>query len=414
VTITPTETEPELHDDRTAEMLIKEARDATRRRRLKVGVTVFILGVLAIAILMGTGIISVGRRTLTPSSSGGAISTGATNDPPAPRFDEPWAIAAHQQHVWIVNFASNSITELNARSGSLVRVIDARADGLMEPSDIVYGGGHLWVTNDGGDTVTELDARSGSLVRVIKAEGDEANNAASLTYSGGRVWVLNHYGDSITELNARSGSLVRVIHLHSDLDLAQNKTLQDDFGPEDVVANEKHVWISDFTGTGCEILELSVSSGSATRTIRCGSMVTGVGEFSGFLALSGEHLWMTGIDGNSLSEFNAHTGVLVRTVGEKKDNLQGTTGITVAGSHLWVSSLGGTGLVTELNAKSGSLVRVKKDKAYRLTAAEKGHSHGGAALGPLAVTNSRVWVLNQFGSALEWNSLTGSFVRVVK
>ena len=55
-----------------------------------------------------------------------------------------------------------------------------------------------------------------------------------------------------------------------------------------------------------------------------------------------------------------------------------------------------------------------KDTYYRLTKAQIGHSHGGGAFTAVATTRSRVWVVNQFGSVMEWNSSNGSFIRNIK
>jgi DNA-binding beta-propeller fold protein YncE len=87
------------------------------------------------------------------------------------------------------------------------------------------------------------------------------------------------------------------------------------------------------------------------------------------------------------------------------------TAMIVDGSHLWITNQDNTGSVTELNANTGSVIRTMKDTYYRLTKAQKGHSHGGAAFTAVAATLSRVWVVNQFGSVLEWNSSNGSFIR---
>jgi DNA-binding beta-propeller fold protein YncE len=48
-----------------------------------------------------------------------------------------------------------------------VRVISAPADRIDGPSSTVLDAGHLYVVNYTGNTVTELDAGTGKLVRVI-------------------------------------------------------------------------------------------------------------------------------------------------------------------------------------------------------------------------------------------------------
>jgi DNA-binding beta-propeller fold protein YncE len=66
--------------------------------------------------------------------------------------------------VWVANYEGNSVTELNASNGSLLRVINATADGFNFPTSVAVSGTHVWVTNQYGSSVTELNASNGSLV----------------------------------------------------------------------------------------------------------------------------------------------------------------------------------------------------------------------------------------------------------
>ena len=69
--------------------------------------------------------------------------------------------------MWVTNTGGRSVTELNASNGSLVRVINAKADGFNAPRGVSVGGTHVWVTNGSGNSVTELNALNGSLARII-------------------------------------------------------------------------------------------------------------------------------------------------------------------------------------------------------------------------------------------------------
>jgi len=68
----------------------------------------------------------------------------------------------------VANSNGGSVTGLNASNGSLVRIIDASADGFNHPGGLAVSGGHVWVTNFDGNSVTELDASSGALVKLIQ------------------------------------------------------------------------------------------------------------------------------------------------------------------------------------------------------------------------------------------------------
>ncbi len=146
------------------------------------------------------------------------------------------------------------------------------------------------------------------------------------------------------------------------------------------------------------------------------------------IAVSGANVWVANEVGNSITEFNATTGSRVRVIDAKADAFYHPDGISVGGSHVWVSN-GSEALgmgsertaylaakyssVTELNASNGALVRVIDAKRGDFREP-----------GPIAVSGSHVWVLNQNaassspstpGSALvELNANNASVVRIFK
>jgi len=61
---------------------------------------------------------------------------------------------------------TNTVTEIDARTGSLQRIIKAKGNGLYGPTEIIANGSKLWVLNV--DSVTELNQGDGSVVRVVK------------------------------------------------------------------------------------------------------------------------------------------------------------------------------------------------------------------------------------------------------
>lgn len=70
-------------------------------------------------------------------------------------------------------------------------------------------------------------------------------------------------------------------------------------------------------------------------------------------------------------------------------------------AHLWLTNEDNTVSVGDFIANTGKVVRAMKDRYYRLTKVQVGHSHDGAALTEVATTRSRAWVVNQF--ARYWN-----------
>ena len=183
----------------------------------------------------------------------------------ADKFDNTGDVVALGRHLWVLSSIRQGknitprwwITELNANTGSLVRIIDAKADGLDDVSTIslAINSKDLWVAN-GNDSVTELNANTGSLVRIIKAKVDQLNSPTGITVKGPNVWVVNSGGNSVTELNATDGSLIRVIKAKSD-------AFDDPCG---VTVSFDHVWVVNVGSNS--VTELDATSGALVRIIK--------------------------------------------------------------------------------------------------------------------------------------------------
>jgi streptogramin lyase len=106
--------------------------------------------------------------------------------------------------------------------------------GFNDPDAVSSDGTHVWVANSGGDSVTELDAATGALVKVILGARYQFNYPDAVSSDASHVWVANYYGDSVTELDAATGALVKVL-----------SGARYGFGfPDAVSADGSHVWVT--------------------------------------------------------------------------------------------------------------------------------------------------------------------------
>jgi hypothetical protein len=418
--ITPIEHELLDESSNSAELLIKEARQKARRRRLQIGVALSVTLIVVVVLLLltvgGTPSISKGTTGNKPARTNGANLSSVV----VPHFDDPVAIAVSGANVWVVNEAGNSITEFNAKTGSLVRVVDAKVDAFHHPDGITVLGSHVWVSNGNEEfgmgtmnyplakysSVTELNARNGSLVRVINTKTDEFLAPGPIAVSGSHVWVLNANSaqsststpmDALIELNASNGALVHVFTTNVD----------NLYGPLNLTATRSDVWVTNANGFENSVTEINATTGSLVRVIRStsGQLVA-----PDSVAVSGAHAWIANIreGDNSVTELRTSNGSFVRNIKARAGTFNGLLGIAAEGSHVWVTngngyeSGGNTNSVSELNADNGSLVRVIKAKADSL-------------YGPTAIvaSDSKLWVLN-INSVTELNADNGSLVRVVK
>src|SRR6185437_15690031 len=84
------------------------------------------------------------------------------------QFNDPQALVSDGSHLFVANTDGNSITEVNASDGSLVRVIQGPSYAFSQPRAMLLEGGHLWIANWQGNSVTEINTSDGSLVRVVQ------------------------------------------------------------------------------------------------------------------------------------------------------------------------------------------------------------------------------------------------------
>src|SRR5271169_5068878 len=103
-----------------------------------------------------------------------------------------------------------------------------------------------------------------------------------------------------------------------------------------------HMWISN-RGNGT-VTEIQASTGDVLRTIKVGKNPDG-------MAFDGTNIWVANEGGNSVTELQASTGTVLGTfnVGTAPHN------IAFDGANLWVTNYGSNN-VTELQASDGSVL----------------------------------------------------------
>jgi DNA-binding beta-propeller fold protein YncE len=238
---------------------------------------------------------------------------------PSKALSAPTAIAAAGNRVWIANSfyrATNDagwVTELNARTGALIRVISARRDGLTDPEAIAAAGNRVWVVTGSTSTITELDA-GGALIRVISGKRyqlDSGGFAVAIAAGGNEIWVPNANGNSITEINATTGALIRVITSLPNYSFA-------------TVAGGSGVWFVtnvgvkgvDGSGPAGSITDLSAATGQLVHNIAATPFATSYP--GGAITAAGGHVWVADTNFYSaagwVAELSAATGVLTRVI----------------------------------------------------------------------------------------------------
>jgi hypothetical protein len=217
--------------------------------------------------------------------------------------------------VWITNgadvptpagFTGNSVTELNASNGSLVRVISDPKDKISYPDSVIVLGSHVWVGNSLGNSLTELRSSNGSLVRVVIIKGKSAtvgvgalnDSPQSLSATGSNFLVVT--GNSVRELSGTNGTQLRnvtTVENHKD-------------GYCAVAANSSDVWTATCATPG-SVSEINIASGARVRVINAASDDLGEGQG---IAFSARDVWVSSSTYGSVTELDTATGALVRLI----------------------------------------------------------------------------------------------------
>ncbi len=334
---------------------------------------------------------------------------------PGWEFSYPGAVAIAGSRVWVAN-ANDSVTEVSAATGALIRVISASRYRFDAPSGIAITGDTVWVASSGWNSnggepigsVTEISARTGALIRVISASRYRLFEPVGIVATGHAVWVANggdgtgNDGYPVTEISARTGALIRVIS-------ASRYRL---FEPVGIAATRNTVWVANASS----VTEISARTGALIRVISAGRYK--LGGLAG-IAATGNTVWAAnnpdGGGGQTVTEINATTGALIR-VGSTSSLPGIAFAITADRYGAWVltNSTGGkgggqaSGALTEFSASTGALIRTLSQPILAT-------SNGGGAA---AAHGGYIWVTGSnfhdgAGWLAEFSARTGALIRQI-
>ncbi len=278
------------------------------------------------------------------------------------QFNDPSALAADGGDLWVANAAGNSLTEVDAADGSLVRTVSGASYGFDQPEALLMSGGDLWVANAAGDSLTEVDASDGSLVRTVSGASYQFNSPDALAFDGSNLWVANADGNSLTELDASDGSLVRTVSGASYM-----------FGSPDALAFDgNHIWVSN--GDADVLTAVNASDGSLALTVPLPADDTS----SGAILFADGDVWAgtAGFEGiGDILELSPSGAV----VADPYANAEATS-LVAEGGYIWATTSFG-GSISQVSATAG-FVRTIDNPQYALASVA------------LAVADGRVWSAN--------------------
>lgn len=323
------------------------------------------------------------------ASDGSLLRTvGSTIDPTRISY----VTAAANGDLWAstANSPTGSVALINGSSGSVIEVERGDYSGVGFVRSIAFTGGDIWMLCPDG--LLEIDQSTGVLLRIVNAPDFRLDQTGSygaqgLVSYGDNLWVANTYNDSLTEIDSKTAALVRVVDAPADgLD-----------APVALALAGSDLWIASQSS----LTELNAQSGALVRTVNTSGDLDGLSA----LSVNGSRLWVSGSSG--LMEFNTTSGRLTQIV--RKGLSSGrVVGVAATAGVVWAIGYGAdgvqSGLLVEFNASDGALIQMVKDRGYRL-----------GEWASLTVSNGELWIANSLarGALVELDPVSGSVERVV-
>jgi DNA-binding beta-propeller fold protein YncE len=214
-------------------------------------------------------------------------------------FSSPTALAVHGADLLALN-AGGSVTEIAAATGVWVRTIAGARYGFDHPAAMVVASGQAWVTNSHGNSVTEFDATSGAWIRTLTNSAYQLKGPARIAFDGTKLWAADNLTAKITVIVAATGALSRVLSAAAP-------------GPAPVAVGDSRVYVASPAGGWPMVTAYSAGS-AGYQWMMCNT--NGPCNFINPQALFvvGTVLWVANTSGNSLTEMNASTGAYLRRV----------------------------------------------------------------------------------------------------
>jgi YVTN family beta-propeller protein len=353
------------------------------RDRRPVRTTLMVVGILIVGAALGAGGLKAAHKLhLSTASSVAQASAGYD-------LDAPTAAAISGHDLFVANEAGNSVSVLDATTGSHVATIAGPSFAFDHPTAILALGHTLFVANGGGNSVTEIDGTTRALVRTISGAQFQFSDPIALAGSQGRLYVLSS-GGPVTAVSTSSGDLAGV---------AAGST----FGfstPMGLAVTGSHLFVTNRAANSVTEVD--------DRTMTFVATLKGAG--FGFqkptgAAIDGKDLWVTNTAGDSVSEIASATARPVRVVVDHT-NLPTPGPITVGDGYVFtVSPPGVSPMVTQVTPDNGAVpwMMCNTNGPYLF-------SNPQAAV----VSGSNLWVVSKASSSLtEMNTDSGDLIRTI-
>ncbi|HMK95929.1 MAG TPA: hypothetical protein VK425_00190 [Acidimicrobiales bacterium] len=363
---------------------------------------------LYVASLAVSGSSGQGGFSVLTMSSGGSVleidaRTGAlvrADSGTSCGLNMPYGLAVAGNQILVTDFGGDALSDVSTLTGGCAGSSFGSAYQFDHPAAMAIAHGHLIVGGQilgalfsgteglvgaiPAQELTEVNPSTGALQRVIVADNDAFDSSAGLVASGNDVFATRFLGGRVTVVDAGTGAMARVISLGPS----------GSFAASALAVSGRYLFVGGASrtsnGSGT-VRELDITTGSTTRMIGGKQYHFGVPVS---MAVNGADLFVVTLNQDSagnniwaLTEVSIPDGQLVRVFPNAAYALDNPDSVFSYGPYVFVASLGpsqsnlnggyGPGAITQIEATTGTLIRVIRGARYELKGESAMASLGG-------------------------------------
>ena len=215
----------------------------------------------------------------------------------------PVGVAFDGAHIWVSNYADNSIKKINTTTDEVVTSV-SMGDGAR-PRGIAFDGAHIWVANSGNNTVTRIDTLTDEIVARIPV----GMGPVAIAFDGTHVWVANSESAGMSKIDTTTGEVEEVP--------VGDPT-------HGIVFDGRHIWAAN--SGNARISKIDVLTGEVVERVPVGRGPVGV-------AFDGRHIWVANSESAGMSKVDTTTGVVEEVPAGKNP-----VGVAFDGTYIWVAN----------------------------------------------------------------------------
>jgi hypothetical protein len=214
-------------------------------------------------------------------------------------FNDPTALAASGTSLYVLS--SSGVTEVSTVTGALLGSAFGSAYGFDQPTGLAVADGRVFVANSPSNSVSVLDATSLAFETLLNSSSFGFSAPISAAFDGTDLWVTNQDDESVTEL---SPSTLEPLNVLVSWNLPE-------VGP--ITYGDGYVFAVSPPGSSPMVSQI-VPSPATVTWMMCNTNGPYLFNDPQSLIVVGSHLWVVNEGGNMLTEMNASSGALLRTV----------------------------------------------------------------------------------------------------